>query len=332
MHRASAGPGTACARRGCAAGTAGPPVDGPGRAVVHLLPRHAEDAPHPRQRRSAVEARRHAVPAGLRGAAVEVRDRVGRQVAREHRHRPDHLRSRPDRQLGGGGIDESGAERGGGGVRRTGGDGDAGPQTEEFRGRGRQVSGRVRRAGEYRRELAGVEAEGVQDLQVPAVVHDVVQQGRGGVAGFGAELGGEARTKPVLRRQRPPNRCVHLGLVPSHPGQQRARHTRAERAGQPGTDVGGKLLVRPELVDGTRVRPEHGGADGRSLPVHGDDAVHLSGQADGEDVGLRLRQRRPHRCGRGGHHAWGRSPTIPDGDCSPGSHRRSDRSRRRRGR
>jgi hypothetical protein len=63
-----------------------------------------------------------------------VRDRVGCQVAREYRHRPDHLRARPDRQLGGGGIDECGAERGRGGVRRAGGDGDAGRQTEEFRG------------------------------------------------------------------------------------------------------------------------------------------------------------------------------------------------------
>ena len=47
-----------------------------GGAVVQLLPGGAEDPAHPGQGRAAVQARGHAVPAGLGRAAVEVRDRI----------------------------------------------------------------------------------------------------------------------------------------------------------------------------------------------------------------------------------------------------------------
>ena len=59
-------------------------------------------------------------------------------------------------------------------------------------GLGRQVAGGRSGRGQQGRQQAGVQAQGADHLEVPAVAHHVVEQGGGRVTGLGVDLTGEA--------------------------------------------------------------------------------------------------------------------------------------------
>ena len=83
-------------------------------------------------------------------------------------------------------------------VSPLGRDREARGQPELGRGRGGEMAGGRARGRQQGRQQAGVQAQRRHDLKVPAITHQVVQQGGGGITGLGPELTGQPGPDPVF--------------------------------------------------------------------------------------------------------------------------------------
>ena len=257
-------------------------------------------------------------------AAVEVGDRVGRQVAREHR-RPAGSTCAPVPMVSWAVAGSTRPEPSAAAAVS------AAPAATGMPGRRPRSSAAadvrcpagVRRAGQYRRRASGVEAEGVQDLRSQPSATTSYSRVAEASLGSVPNSAGEARPKPVLGLQRPPDGCVRLGLVPASQASS-GRPSRAERVGQPGTDVGREARsyararrwhARPTRAwRGGRARPS---ASAGTMPCICPDRPIARGRrpAPAPAPSAPLRSWRTTT-------PVGSLSAIPDGDCSPGSRRR----------